>query len=857
MILLRGEAGIGKTAALNKFAELARGRADVVFGACDPLSTPRPLGPVLDIAWGLGPAAQRELERACGHGVPEVFRCVMGALGTGRSKVLVFEDVHWADEATLDLLCLLARRIEREAAMLVVSHRDDEVGPGHRLRNLLGDLAGVVAVHRYALEPLSPDAVAQLIGTRRIDADEVYRITGGNPFFVTEVLAFGGDGIPATVAEAVSGRLCRASSSARRVAEAVAVFGSPAPLELVAGLVGDATEAIEELLGTGLLMAMGNGVGFRHELARMAVLDAIPVFRRTALHARALGKLRADPAARKDIALLAHHAEQAGDRDAILIHAPAAAAHAAALGAHREAAAHYEGALRFGASIPPDRRAMLLERLARERFMGSELAGSISATQAALELREALDDRLHLGEDLRWLSFVLWPSGRSTESKQAGRRAVEVLEALPPCPELAWAYTNMCQLAAYEQDGVTAAERYAQRAISLGERFGSPEIAGQARFHLGLTRYLCAGDSSTTREDDSWATREDDSWAEMDSARKATLAAGLVEPATFMAMLMGLFGTLHRDHTRAFTALDLVEKCSLDYDIPTYLLVSRGTRAFGLVNTGSWAQAAELAGSVLSHPRPPPIARILPLTALALIAARRGEARVWPLLEEALGLAEPAGWILGPARAARAEAAWLAGDHSRARAEAGAGLSLVTPHTDPWVTGELARWIRMTGGEPPPVRAAVYALEQAGDWRAAAETWARLGCPYEAALALLAGDVPALIQALQTFNALGAHPAAAIAREQLRAQGARYGRRGPRIGTQANPYGLTARQLEILELVRDGLTGRQIAARLYISPKTADHHVTAILAKMNVRSRREAARKLAQQRSDYSGNMGF
>lgn len=836
LVLLRGEAGAGKTAVLHSFARRAGSVADVLVGACDPLSTPRPLGPLVDIAPRLGAVARQELEHARGGptGLAGVFRLVMDALGAGRPKVLVFEDVHWADEATLDLMCLLGRRIEDQRAMLVASYRDDEIGPTHRLRILLGDLAGMPAVRRYRVEPLSGMAVAHLAAGRRSNVDELYRVTGGNPFFVTEVLASEGDGIPATVAEAVTGRLGRVSSRCRRTAELVAVIGSPAPVELVTPLIEDATETIEELLDAGVLTSMRDAVGFRHELARMAVLDTIPDFRRTALHAKVLDRLRADPATGEDSALLAHHAELAGDGDAVLAHAPAAAAHAAAVGAHREAAAHYGRVLRFGDSLPSGQRATMLERLAREHFMSSQIPESISATRAALQLREALDDQLHRGEDLCWLSFVLWPSGRSAEAKQAGRQAVHVLEALPPGPELAWAYANMCQLSAYDQDGAAVAERYAARATTLGERFDNAEIVAQARFHLAATRYLCADDGSG-----------DDRWTEMDTARKRALDLGLVEPATFMAMLMGLFGTLHRDHTRAFSALDQVEACALNYDIPAYLLVSRGTRAFGIANGGDWTQAADLATAVLAHPRPPPIARILPLTAQALIAARRGESQVWPLLDEALGLAEPTGWILGPARAARAETAWLSGDSARALAEAGAGLDAVSPYTDPWVTGELARWLRIAGGDPPPVREPpVYALERARDWRAAASTWARLGCGYEAALALLDGDVPALVQALETFDSLGARPAVAIAKARLRARGASYPRGGPRPGTRANPYGLTARQLEVLELVRDGLTTPRIAARLHISPKTADHHVTAILTKMDVRSRAEAARKL-------------
>jgi predicted ATPase len=586
LVLLRGEAGAGKTAVLGRFAGRAGSVADVLVGCCDPLSTPRPLGPLVDVAAGLGAAVRRELERANGgpSRVTEVFQCVMDALGVGRPKVLIFEDVHWADEATLDLMCLLGRRIEHQATMLVASYRDDEIGPSHRLRVLLGDLAGVSAVHRCAIEPLSPHGVARLTAGRWIDTDELYRVTGGNLFFVTEVLAAGGDGIPATVAEAVAGRLCRVSSAVRGVAEVVAVIGSRAPVGLVAVLVDEAAEAIEVLLGAGLLRAMGGEVAFRHELARMAVLDAIPDFRRAALHAQVLDRLHADPARRDDHALLAHHAEQAGDRDAVLAYAPPAGAHAAALGAHREAAAHYGRAVRFGSSLPPQRRATLLERLGRECVLASQLAEGINATQAALELRRALGDRLREGDNLRWLSFMLWPAGRATECKQAGQEAVRVLETLPPGRALAWAYVNMCQLSAFNQYGVAVTEDFAARAVVLGERFKDAEVVRQARFHLAATRFLCADDGSG-----------DDGWEGMETARAGTLEAGLVEPAAFMAMLMGALATLHRDNDRAFPALDLLETHSLDYDMPGYLVFGRGARALGLVHRGCWEEAADLA----------------------------------------------------------------------------------------------------------------------------------------------------------------------------------------------------------------------------------------------------------------------
>lgn len=300
---------------------------------------------------------------------------------------------------------------------------------------------------------------------------------------------------------------------------------------------------------------------------------------------------------------------------------------------------------------------------------------------------------------------------------------MRVLETLPPSRELAWAYVNMCQLSAFYEDGVAVAENFAQRAVVLVERFEDAEVIGQARFHLAATRFLCADDGSG-----------DDGWEGMEAARVGMFEGGLVQAAAFMAMLMGAFATLHRDNERAFPVLDLLETHSLDYDMPGYLLFGRGARAFGLVHGGCWEEAADLATSVLSNFRTPPMARTLTLAALALVRARRGDPQVWPLLDEALSLAEPIVGITGPIRAARAEAAWLDGDVVRAQAEVRGGLALVTSHTDSWVTGELARWMHIAGGRPPTVRCAqVFTLELAGDWAAAAQTWTQRGCGYDAA----------------------------------------------------------------------------------------------------------------------------
>lgn len=521
----------------------------------------------------------------------------------------------------------------------------------------------------------------------------------------------------------------------------------------------------------------------------------------------------------------------------VLEHAPRAAEHAAAAGAHREAAAQYARALRVGGASAPKERADLLERFAQASHMADQLPEALDALREAVELWRRSGDPLREGGALRWLSGLSVPACRAAEARLAGERAVRVLEAIPVSRELASAYMNMAELAAYGQLGVAATAGYVRRAEALAAEFDYQEAGCQARFALGLSRY---------QSDD--ASAGPDGWAEMERSRLAAVDAGLADTAAFMTMMQAVHAPSHREHGRADAAYALLHELAQERDLQTYLRLGSAQHTVSLLQRGRWEEAAHLAATLLSQPGAPPIARLGPLLVRGLVRARRGDPEAMQPLDEALDGSDSL-FLLVAARAARAEAAWLAGDHARATGEACRGLEATTPHTDPWGTGELARWVAIAGGAPPKVRAAEpFALELAGDWRGAGAAWDRLGCPYDAALARLGGDVPALLSALETFESLGARPAAERARARLRSLGVRSGARGPRPSTRANPHGLTGRQLEILELLGEGLTDPQLAARLHISPKTANHHVSAILAKLGVHTRAEAVRTLNQPR---------
>lgn len=349
VILVAGEAGIGKTALAQAFCERHTADALVWWGACDALSTPRPLGPLYDIGRAAGGEfAALMASEASQH---ERFSGFLDELVSPlRPVITVIEDVHWADDATRDLLVFVARRVRGTYGVVLVTYRDDEMGRDHPLRSALGHLASLQATRRVTLSRLSEAAVARLAGSAA-DPRTVYKVTGGNPFFVTEVLAAGTNGVPPTASDAVLSRAAGLSTSARKVLDAAAIVPDHAETGLVQAVSGGDTTDVDEAVRAGLLYSGTRTVRFRHELARLAVKQAISAARQPELHAAALAYL-ADRA-EAEPARLAYHAGEAGDRQAVLAHAPVAGSQASRLGAHRQAAAHYESALRYADALPP------------------------------------------------------------------------------------------------------------------------------------------------------------------------------------------------------------------------------------------------------------------------------------------------------------------------------------------------------------------------------------------------------------------------------------------------------------------------------------------------------------------------
>jgi DNA-binding CsgD family transcriptional regulator/tetratricopeptide (TPR) repeat protein len=824
MVFVGGEAGVGKSVLVRRFCGACANSARVFTGACDPLLTPRPLGPFVDIAPRVSGQFQALAE--CGGRPYEIAAALMRALAAGPPTILLIEDAHWADEATLDVLRFLARRIEAIPALILVTYRD-ELERIHPLRILLGDLPPDETIIRMRLAPLSLRAVAELAEPRGVDAADLFRKTAGNPFFVTEALADGEIAIPPTVRDAVLARAARLPTGAVELLEAVAIVPLPTELWLLEQLAGDVLDHLDACLSSGILATADGAIRFRHELARLAIEDTLTPIRRIALHRHALQALETPPTGTPDLARLAHHAEAAADDDAMLRWASAAAARAAALGAHREAAAHYARALRVAGDLQPLARGEMFARHANECFLADQFPTTVASGREAVKCFRAAGDHLREGNTLRELSYHLRCTGYSEEAQAAGMQALSLLEREPAGRELALAYANAAYLALNADDADNAAA-FGQRAYALAQQVDDTESQVHVLNTLGTLELLVG---------------EPEGVAKLQRSLESAHAAGMQEQVGRAFVNYCWAATRSRfyaDFERMFTSG--IEYCNeRGLILWRHYVLAYGARC--ALDQGRWSAASDLAQRVLRDPRTS-LPRVCALVALALIRARRGDPECWPLLDEALALAEPTGELqhIAPVVAARAEVAWLEGRPAVVMEATNAALTLALQRRAAWVIGELACWRWRAGMQAPRDGAAEpYAQEIGGHWEVAARYWEQRGCPYEAALARAgADDEQALRDALAALLSLGAAATARIVARRLRELGVRDLPRGPRASTRSNSAHLTARELEVLELIVQGLRNADIATHLYLSPKTVDHHISAILAKLHVHSRAEA-----------------
>ncbi|WP_275571676.1 ATP-binding protein [Mycolicibacterium vanbaalenii] len=826
MVIVSGESGVGKTSFVETFLECRADGSRVLWGMCDPLSTPRPLGPIHDLAGHFGETTQRSL---LGSDHPhETFAAVFEELRKVPS-VLVIDDLHWADQAVVDLLRFVLRRIRHTHSLVIGTVRDDDIGISHPMRALLGDVARSTSATSLELPPLSLGAVTKLVGARPIDPVGLHRITGGNAFFVVEMLDHAGSDLPTTVRDAILSRTVDLGVDEWDVLYLLACAPGSIPDYLLADL-GVSVSALRTLADAKLIRQTGRGVTFRHDLCRLAVASVIPPGAEVAVHRRMIAAY--DQAPQQDPSVITHHALGAGDRARIVRAASEAGPAAARAGAHIEATEFYQIALTRGGALPQPTEAELCERLANEYYLTDRLDSAIAARRRALRLREQLREPVAIAENHHALALYESYNADLPAAEHHAAQAVSALDGQVDQRDRQQLVTLGNALATQAYFALSAADlARAETLLTKARRCdgGDPVLdvrlriiegyrgglAGEDGAHDGILSSI--GSASDLHADDLYA---------------------------YGCSILAFIDIEQRRHANTAELLDISVPVSVERDVPftrSWLLAMRARLA---LLVGDWDDAATDAGTVLASPGGR-LVSTWPLVVRTLISLRR-EGTAEDGIDEAWDVFRRFGehYLLFPA-AAIAERVWLTGRHDDRLDECRALIDSCPVGGIDMAIGDLAVWLHRLDGSVGTDRAVgPHRLLLDGDYAAAAEEFHRLSMPYEAALAFVDSGDPVLIRrGLDGLDNLGAAAVAAKVRRALRSGGATAVPARRRASTLANPAGLTARQIEVLQLIGDGMTNAELAGHLYLSVRTVDHHVAAILGKLVATGRRDAVRK--------------
>ena len=817
LVLVAGEAGAGKSALVSRF--LADLTVPVAAGCCDGVSTPRPLGPVIEIA------AQLEVDASLPR--DDLFAAILGAVKRTLTVVLI-EDVHWADDATADFLLYVARRLDQVPTLLIATYRDEEIGSDLPLTRLVGELGRLSGTRRVPVHPLSEPGVRELIAGSALDAAEVYRLTAGNAFFVTELLG-SGQHRPASVREVILARTAKLSASGRRALEVASQLGNHFHANLLVAASGEDADGIDNCVERGVLVRLGTELGFRHELSRATIADEIPPIRKAAVHRAILRVL--DKERDVDVARLADHAAAANAADAAFRYGCAAGRRAARLGSHRQAVQHYRTALSFAPERAIRDRAALLDALGVECMVTDQLDEALSAAEESLALWTEVGDEIRIGAAHNTLDKIAWYGGYGERALKHAALAVEILERHGPTVELARALASVGAYGAIlnSADQGLAVNR---RAVEMAREVGDRHAESDALNSIG-----CGLEA---------AGRLEEGVTYLERALSVALAGdyGHLAGRAYANLAQVLADNYRFAESDALLADGL--RYTDDHDLTLRFICLTGVLAETELNRGRWDDALADAQGMLDRAGTLTLGKVPALTIIGTIGMRRGENAAHAKLLDVQRRAADTGDSdrIALVALALAEEAWLHGDLTRARTTVDDVLAERREELSRHLVGPLVSWQARLGGRPaaPDGVPREWALQVAGEWDEAAAAWAAVERPYDRALALFqVGTAPALTEAFEIFDRLGARPAAARVAAELRDLGERVPR-GQRRTTRANPAGLTAREVEVLQLVAAGLTNAEIAGKLFIADKTVEHHVSRVLGKLGVASRREAAR---------------
>ena len=637
-VLVRGEAGIGKTSAVRTVTDAHSEDAHILWGACDDLLTARPLGPVWDMALdepSLGQAL-RSQDRF------EVFGLVLELMARSlRPTIVVIEDLHWADDATLDLVKFLGRRIDRTHGLLVLTFREEQATGDRLLRVALADI-GASVLERITLNPLSPAAVSEMALGAGGDSEGLWELTAGNPFFLTELLAADHETVPSSIRDAVMGRVARLSPTSRSLVDLVSVVPGSAELELVDAVLGPSAEAVSEAEAAGVLEVNENALAFRHELARRSVeADLRPIKRREIN----IEVLRAVEDLGYDVARAAHHALLGGDADSLVRLAPIAARQAADMESHTEAVAHLRALEPHLDRLDVEMCVDLYDLWAYEEYLASEIGRAGEIIETGIALRRRLGDPAKLGNSLLLGSRIAWVRNRRAAAVEMANEAASVLESVGG-EDLAIAYSAISQLALYAGDEKRT-RLFGEKALAVAGE-GPSRARANALNNMGSVKMIA---------------RYPEGLEDVEESFDMSAVLQLTHDQIRAAVNIGWAAIYCRDLPTAELWAGRAHQLAMDREMVSVDSFTMGVLALIDEMRGRWAEAESKARNVLQNLGGFDTSNLVASTLLGRIQARRGEpdarTRLLDGWERALQTDEIQ--RTAPAAIALAEYVWIGG----------------------------------------------------------------------------------------------------------------------------------------------------------------------------------------------------